>query len=160
MPLSVGRWRYLRLAGMVLRLPTYARVVWGLMRDPRVPVPLKGLLVGALAYLISPLDIVPDAIPVIGQADDLTVLLLVLDLFIRNAPDDVRAEHMRRAREGDADLDRDLARLREVMGDRFDTIRDNLPRILEKHGELRDPRALQAALARWRDRRASVEVAR
>lgn len=153
MRLGLGRWRYLRLAGLVLKLPTYARVVWGLMRDPRVPLPLKGLLVGALAYLVSPLDLIPDAIPVIGQADDLTVLLLVLDLFIRNAPPEVRAEHMRRAREGDADLDRDLAKLREVMGDRFDTIRDNLPRLLERHGELRDPHALQTALARWRDRR-------
>jgi len=138
---------------MMVKLPTYARVVWGLMRDPRVPVPLKALMVAALAYLVSPLDLVPDVIPVLGQADDLTVLLLVLDIFIRNAPADVREDHMRRAREGTADLDRDLAKLRELLGDRFDTVRDNLPRLLERHGELRDPRSLQLALARWRDRR-------
>ena len=150
---GIGRWRYVRLAGLVLKLPTYARVVWGLMRDPRVPIPLKALMVAALAYLVSPLDLIPDVIPVLGQADDLTVLLLVLDIFIRNAPADVREDHMRRAREGTADLDRDLGKLRELMGDRYETIRDNLPRLLERHGELRDPRALQLALARWRDRR-------
>lgn len=155
MRLGGSRWRYLRLAGLVLKLPTYARLVWGLMRDPRVPVPLKGLLVGAFAYLVSPLDVIPDAIPVLGQADDLTVLLLVLDVFIRNAPADVRDDHMRRARDGTADLDRDLAKLREVMGDRYDTIRDNLPRLLERYGDMRDPRAVQLLLSRWRDRRST-----
>lgn len=149
----IGRWRYVRLARLVLRLPTYARLVWGLLRDPRVPVSLKALLVGALVYVVSPLDMIPDAVPVLGQADDLTVVLLVLDLFIRNAPAAVRDEHLRRAREGTADLDRDLARLRELMGDRFETIRDNLPRLLERHGNLRDPQAVQALLAAWRDRR-------
>ena len=159
MRVGIGRWRYVRLAGLIVKLPSYARLVWGLMRDPRVPIPLKALLVAALAYLVSPLDVIPDVIPVLGQADDLTVLLLVLDIFIRNAPEDVRAEHVRRARDGTADLDRDLARLREVMGDRFDTIRDNLPRLLERHGELRDPRSLQLALARLRDRRLADRAA-
>ena len=150
---GLGRFRYVRLARLVIRLPTYARIVWGLMRDPRVPIPLKGLLVAALAYVFSPIDMIPDALPIIGQADDLTVLLLVLDLFIRNAPAEVRDEHMRRARDGSSDLDRDLARLRELLGDRFDTIRDNLPRLLERYGELRDPRAMQELLAAWRNRR-------
>ena len=154
-PLKLGRWRYVRLAGLIVKLPTYARVVWGLMRDPRVPAPLKALLVGALAYLVSPLDIIPDAIPIVGQADDLTVLLLVLDLFIRNAPASVREEHMRRAREGDSDLDRDLARLRALMGDRFDTIRDNLPTILERYAELRDRDAMRMAIRRWRESRSN-----
>ena len=158
--MALGRWRYVRMARMVVRLPTYARLVWGLMRDPRVPIPLKALLVAAMAYLVSPLDMIPDAIPILGQADDLTVLLLVLDLFIRNAPADVREEHMRRAREGTADLDRDLARLREVMGDRYDTIRDNLPRLLERYGELRDPRAVQTLLSAWRDRRRASQPRR
>ena len=101
--------RYLRLARIVVRLPTYARVVWGLMRDPRTPIGLKGMLAAALAYVVVPVDLIPDAIPIIGQADDLTVLLLVLDLFIQNAPAEVRAEHIARARNGTADLDRDLA---------------------------------------------------
>ena len=151
--MTLARWRYVRLARLVLRLPTYARVVWGLLRDRRVPLPLKGLLVAALAYLVSPIDMIPDAIPIIGQADDLTVLLLVLDLFIRNAPPDVREEHMRRARDGTSDLDRDLAKMRELLGDRFDAIRDNLPGLLERYGNLRDPQAVQALLAPWRDRR-------
>ena len=105
-----GRWRYVRLARLVWKLPTYARLVWGIMRDPRTPIGLKAILAAAVAYVVSPLDLVPDMIPILGQADDLTVVLLVLDLFIQNAPEDVRRDHMRRATDGTADLDRDLAR--------------------------------------------------
>ena len=39
-----GRWRYLRLARLVWKLPTYARMVWGIVRDPRTPLPLKALV--------------------------------------------------------------------------------------------------------------------
>src|SRR5918992_3091356 len=148
--------RYLRLARLVLKLPMYARVVWGLLRDPRTPIGLKGMLAAALAYVVMPVDLIPDVIPIIGQADDLTVLLLVLDLFIQNAPAEVRAEHTARARDGTADLDRDLARLRGLMGDRFDRIRDDLPELLDRYGRLRDPDELKRALASWRRRRSAT----
>lgn len=145
--------RYLRMGRMVIKLPTYARVVWGIVRDPRTPVGLKGLLMAALAYVVLPVDLIPDAIPILGQADDLTVLLLVLDLFVQNAPPEVRAEHATRAKNGTADLDRDLEKLRHVMGDRFDTIRDNLPELLDRYGRIRDPDEMKRALASWRRRR-------
>ncbi len=146
--------RYLRMARLVLKLPTYARMVWGLVRDPRTPIGLKGMLAAALAYVVFPVDLIPDVIPIIGQADDLTVLLLVLDLFIQNAPPEVRAEHSARARNGTADLDRDLAQIRVLMGDRFDRIKDDLPGLLDRYGRLRDPDALKHSLASWRRRRA------
>jgi len=145
--------RYLRLARLVIKLPTYARVVWGIMRDPRTPIGLKGMLAAALAYVVLPVDIIPDVIPILGQADDLTVLLLVLDLFIQNAPSEVRAEHTARAKNGTADLDRDLEKLRGVMGGRFDRIRDNLPELLDRYGRVRDPEELKRAMASWRRRR-------
>jgi uncharacterized membrane protein YkvA (DUF1232 family) len=150
--------RYLRMTRLVIKLPTYVRVVWGILRDPRTPIGLKGMLAAALAYVVMPIDLVPDAIPILGQADDLTVLLLVLDLFIQNAPAEVRAEHTARARNGTADLDRDLARLRGVMGGRFDNVRDNLPELLDRYGRLRDPDALKGALATWRRRRSSAPM--
>ena len=145
-----ARWRYLSMARVVVKLPTYARMVWGIMRDPRTPIGLKAILAAALAYVVLPVDLVPDVIPILGQADDLTVLLLVLDLFVQNAPPEVRAEHAARARNGTADLDRDLARLRELMGDRYDRIRDNLPELLERYGSLRDADDVKDALATWR----------
>ena len=148
-----GRLRYLRLARLIWKLPTYARVVWGLVRDPRTPLPLKALLGAGLAYVVVPIDLIPDAIPILGQADDLTVLLLVLDLFIANAPKQVREEQLERARNGTAQLDQDLARLRELLGDRYDDIRDRLPDLLERYGDLRESRAVKAVLSDWRLRR-------
>ena len=145
--------RYLRMARLVVKLPTYARMVWGILRDPRTPIGLKGMLAAALAYVVMPVDLIPDVIPILGQADDLTVLLLVLDLFIQNAPAEVRAEHTARANDGTADLDRDLARLRSLMGDRFDRIRGDLPDLLDRYGRMRDPDELKRALASWRRRR-------
>ena len=148
--------RYLRMGRLVIKLPTYARVVWGIVRDPRTPIGLKGMLAAALAYVVFPVDLIPDAIPILGQADDLTILLLVLDVFIQNAPPEVRAEHMTRAKNGTADLDRDLEKLRGVLGPRFDRIRDNLPELLETYGKLRDPDELKRALASWRRGRATT----
>jgi uncharacterized membrane protein YkvA (DUF1232 family) len=149
-----GQLRYARMARLIWKLPMYARVIWGLVRDPRTPLPLKGLLGAALAYLVMPFDLIPDAIPILGQADDLTVLMLVLDLFIANAPADVRRDHLERARNGTADLDKDLGRLRSLMGHRYDEIRDSLPELLERYGDLRDPRAVKGLLARlWIARR-------
>jgi uncharacterized membrane protein YkvA (DUF1232 family) len=141
------------MARLIWKLPTYARTVWGIARDPRTPLPLKALLLAGLAYVVTPVDFIPDIIPIIGQADDLTVLLLVLDLFIQNAPQEVREEHAKRARNGTSDLDRVLTRLRALLGDRYDQIRDNLPELLERYGELRDRTALKKALARWRRHR-------
>ena len=157
--LPTGRLRYVRLARMAWKLPTYARLVWGLVRDPRVPVSLKALLGAALAYVVTPIDLIPDVIPIIGQADDLTVLLLVLDLFVQNAPADVRAEHLERARNGTADLDVDLARVRGLLGHRYDEIRDNLPELLERYGDLREPGGVRRALTDWRRHRAARDHA-
>jgi uncharacterized membrane protein YkvA (DUF1232 family) len=145
--------RTIRLARLVIKLPTYLRVVWGIARDPRTPIGLKGMLLAALAYVALPIDLIPDAIPILGQADDLTVLLLVLDTFTQNAPPAVRAEHTARAKNGTADLDRDLAQVRLAMGGRYDQIRDNLPELLERYGRLRDPAALKETLAALRRRR-------
>ena len=154
-----GRLRYVQLARLVWRLPMYARVVWGLVRDSRTPLPLKALLAAGLAYVVMPLDLIPDAVPIIGQADDITVLLLVLDLFIANAPETVREEQVARARNGTAQLDQDLARLRELLGTRFDQIRDNLPELLERYGSLRDSRAVKSLLRDWRARRLRAATA-
>ena len=50
------------------RIPLLVTLAWGLFRVPRVPVPLKAALLGVLAYVASPLDLIPDFIPEPGSA--------------------------------------------------------------------------------------------
>src|SRR3982074_1924009 len=71
---------------LIRRLPTYIRLVWALLRDGRVPGQQKLILAGIGAYLVLPIDLIPDFVPILGQLDDLAVVLLGLDLFIRSAP--------------------------------------------------------------------------
>jgi uncharacterized membrane protein YkvA (DUF1232 family) len=156
--LRPGRWRYLRTARVLLQLPTYARLVWGLARDSRTPLGLKALLIAALAYVVLPIDLIPDVVPILGAADDLTVLLLVLDLFITNAPAAVRDEHLARAAAGRAVLDEDLACLRSLLGGRYDRIRDTLPELLARYGGLRDSDEVKRHLAEWRATRAKTPL--
>jgi uncharacterized membrane protein YkvA (DUF1232 family) len=64
-----------------------------LAKDPRVPSRSKWLPWAALIYLISPIDIVPDLIPLLGQADDITVIITLLWIAISAISDKTYAEH-------------------------------------------------------------------
>ena len=72
-----------------------AQLVWRLFKDREVPIYLKALPVGAMVYLISPLDLLPDFIfpPVIGQLDDFTALLAAAKLFIELSPKHIVEKH-------------------------------------------------------------------
>ena len=52
--------------------------LWNIMRDPKSDIKVKGLAIGALIYLISPLDVVPDFIPLAGLADDAGIILYAI----------------------------------------------------------------------------------
>ena len=63
------------------------------MRDPRVPWYAKALGACVVAYALSPIDLIPDFIPVIGYLDDLVLVPLGLLLMLRLIPPEVLAEH-------------------------------------------------------------------
>jgi uncharacterized membrane protein YkvA (DUF1232 family) len=71
-------------------------------RDRRTPWYAKALLVLILAYAASPIDLIPDFIPVLGALDDLVVISAGLWLAIRLIPDAVLAECRQKASEFDA----------------------------------------------------------
>lgn len=54
-------------------------ILYYTLQSDKVSIKDKAIIVGALGYLISPLDVIPDAIPIIGLGDDLAVLLYVLN---------------------------------------------------------------------------------
>lgn len=60
------------------KLVYIALVLYYLMQSDKVSLKDKAIIIGALGYLISPIDVVPDAIPIAGLADDLAVLLYAL----------------------------------------------------------------------------------
>jgi uncharacterized membrane protein YkvA (DUF1232 family) len=63
------------------------------MRDPRVPWYAKAVGAFIVAYALSPIDLIPDFIPVIGYLDDLVLVPLGLLLMLRLIPAEVLAEH-------------------------------------------------------------------
>src|SRR5438034_2018059 len=103
------------VVGLIRRLPTYIRLVWALLRDSRVPGQQKLILAGIGAYLVLPLDLIPDFVPVLGQLDDLAVVLLGLDLFIRSAPADIVEEHLAKISQDKDQLRRDIATAERLL---------------------------------------------
>jgi uncharacterized membrane protein YkvA (DUF1232 family) len=62
-------------------------------RDPRVPWYAKAVAASVAAYALSPIDLIPDFIPVLGYLDDLILVPLGIALAIRLIPPDLFAEH-------------------------------------------------------------------
>ncbi len=81
-----GQSRYRLLRNLLQEV----RLAWALLRDPRVPTWPKVLIPTLwLAYLIFPVDILPDIVPVLGEVDDLMLFLILVRLFIAMSPQDV-----------------------------------------------------------------------
>ena len=64
-----------------------------LVRDPRVPIAAKLIFGATVVYILSPIDIVPDWLPFVGQADDVVALMAGLNLFLRACPNWLVEEH-------------------------------------------------------------------
>ena len=79
--------------GLVGTLIAELRLTWRLMREPRVPLFAKVLPALAVLYVLSPLDFIPDVLPVLGQIDDLGILILSVKLFLRLCPASVATFH-------------------------------------------------------------------
>jgi uncharacterized membrane protein YkvA (DUF1232 family) len=79
--------------GTIQQLPNYLRLLYGLLRDPRVSVVDKLLVGGAVAYIIMPIDLIPDFIPFIGEVDDVFLLVTALQRLIANAGRAVLLDH-------------------------------------------------------------------
>lgn len=71
----------------------YIRLCKLLYKDPRTPKIAKILLWITIGYALSPIDLIPDFIPVIGYLDDLVILPALLYLAIKSIPKDVYAEN-------------------------------------------------------------------
>ena len=87
---------YIPQGSFIRDLIQQAKLAYNLMLDQRVPVLAKLIPIGAVAYLLLPLDIAPDVIPVLGQLDDVAILMFGLRIFFEFAPPEVVHEHLKR----------------------------------------------------------------
>jgi uncharacterized membrane protein YkvA (DUF1232 family) len=82
-----------RASELVRFVPHCAVLIARLARDPRTPRRRKLALAAIAGYLASPVDLVPDFIPVLGQLDDALLLALTLRWLLRGAGSDLVREH-------------------------------------------------------------------
>jgi len=128
----VGVLALMPLAG---RAPLYARLLWALLLDDRVPASRKALLAGAFGYVLLGRDIVPDWIPLIGGLDDLVVVAVAIDLFLDGVEDGLLAEKLVLLGIPRSAYEEDVARIRRMLpGPVRRTIR-RLPEALEVAGQ-------------------------
>jgi uncharacterized membrane protein YkvA (DUF1232 family) len=85
------------LAAWARRAKREVLTVYFAARDPRTPWWLRGLALAIAAYALSPLDLIPDFIPVLGLLDDLLLLPLGILLILRLLPPPVLAAARARA---------------------------------------------------------------
>jgi uncharacterized membrane protein YkvA (DUF1232 family) len=79
--------------GYIAELPRFLRLLWGLITDARVSALDKLLLAGAIAYIVAPIDLIPDFIPFLGEVDDVYLLVLALRRLLQNAGRTVLLAH-------------------------------------------------------------------
>lgn len=92
---------------LALLIPNLLSLLRGLIHDPRVGRFDKFLLVVAVAWVASPIDLIPEFIPVFGPLDDVVVVALILRRLVRHAGPEVVSDHWR----GDPDLMRKILKL-------------------------------------------------
>jgi len=73
-------------AANAARLATYLIALWRLFKHPQTPRSAKLVAIAVLAYVLSPIDLIPDFIPVLGQLDDLVIVPLGIALVTRLTP--------------------------------------------------------------------------
>lgn len=71
----------------------FAKLVWRLSFDKRVPLLLRLVLPVAIVYAVSPIDLVKDSVPILGRFDDLIFIAMALLLLVKLSPKEMVDEH-------------------------------------------------------------------
>jgi len=125
---------YLAFLPLASRAPSYGRLVLALLMDERVPLGRKAILGIAAGYVASPLDLIPESIPIIGAIDDVVVLVLAVELFLDGLPAGVLNEKL-----ADLDIDReafehDRAQVRRIIPRPIRRLATRLPGVVRAAG--------------------------
>ncbi len=110
-------------ADAVYLFPNLVKLLGRLVRDPRVPRRSKVVIGAALAYLVSPVDLIPEFVPVVGFADDVLLVSYAVNHLITVAGEDVVLEHW----DGPRDM---LELVRSVLEVASDLVPPQLKRLI------------------------------
>jgi uncharacterized membrane protein YkvA (DUF1232 family) len=109
----------------MMMMPNIVKLVGRLLKDPRVPRRAKITLGLAGAYVLSPIDLIPEVIPIIGWADDVILVMFALDSLIERAGPEIVEEHW----DGPGDL---LSLVRDVVSLSRGIVPKRLGRIIDR----------------------------
>ncbi len=98
----------------VKHLPADAKLATAIVRDPEVPGSAKAILGLGGGYAISPIDLIPGIIPVVGQMDDVYAVLTALQQSLKRMPDTVAQKHLDATGVTREQIDDDLAAVRDL----------------------------------------------
>lgn len=87
---------YVPQGNFIREIVQQAKLAYNLMLDSRVHPIVKLIPLAAAAYLLMPADLVPDILPIVGQADDVAILMIGLRFFFEFSPPEVVQEHLKR----------------------------------------------------------------
>jgi len=121
----------LALLPIAARFPVHARIVAGLLGDPRVPAWRKALLAAAAGYVVAPVDFIPDRFPLLGVLDDLVVVALAVDAFLAGVPDVAIDEQLEAVGLERAAFDEDVRRVRRLVPRPIRRLVYQLPTVLQ-----------------------------
>jgi len=93
---------------LIRHMPNYAKLAWALAKDPRLSMARRAAVLAGAAYVLSPIDLVPGIIPVVGQLDDILVALGVIRLALNGLKPEFRHEVLANAGLTGADIDSDF----------------------------------------------------
>lgn len=96
------------LRPVIGRMPLYAKLLYMLYRDPEIPRRRKACLSLALLYTVSPIDLVPGIIPVIGQLDDIVIALSALLRELKRLPSSKRDDYLEKVHLRSETIEKDL----------------------------------------------------
>jgi uncharacterized membrane protein YkvA (DUF1232 family) len=130
---AISFWPFLPIAS---RATTYGRLLIELILDARVPWSRKAVLGMAAAYVLSPIDVVPDRVPLVGRVDDIMVTILALDLFLEGVPRDLMIEKMYVLGIDGRELERDMETVRHLLPSPVRAVARRLPEAIDTAAQL------------------------
>ena len=130
---ALSFWPFLPIAA---RAPIYGRLLIELVADSRVPWSRKAILGIAVAYVVSPIDLIPDFIPFISRVDDVMVTIIALDLFLEGVPRELMIEKMYTLGIDGRELERDMEAARRFLPLPIREVARRLPALIEASADV------------------------